>query len=54
MRWLGLGVYAIGIAWTLISPNILALYVWATGLCIYFYFAVDNQKEQARIVQESL
>jgi hypothetical protein len=53
MKTIGLGLYVTGIAWTLVSPSVNGLIMWFTGLVIFFWADIGNQREQARIVQES-
>ena len=53
MKKLGFSMWVIGVGLTFINPDIPSFMVWFIGLCIYFYFDIGNQKEQASIVQES-
>lgn len=51
---LGFSMWATGVMLTLMNPDFLNFILWFSGLVIYFIFVIGGQKEQARIVQESL
>ena len=53
LRKLGFSIWVVGLGLTFMNPDIFGLIVWFTGLCIYFIFNVDEEKEIAKMVQES-
>lgn len=53
LKRFGLALYLVGLGYTFISPNYYGLAMWFTGLVIYFVATAEDQKRQAREVQES-
>ena len=54
MKKVGFCVYLIGLSWTLFYPSMNGVLMWFSGLVLYFVADIENQKEQAQKVQESL
>ena len=53
MKKLGFSMWVFGLGLTFMNPDIFSFIFWFTGLCIYYVFNVDEEKEIAKMVQES-
>jgi len=53
LRMLGFSMWVIGVGMTFMNPDVFGFIFWFTGLCVYYVFSVDEEREIAKMVQES-